>query len=201
MYDAEMMDKEDTREYIIKIAAPIFNRNGYAGTSLSKVLSETTLTKGAIYHYFENKDDLALAALEYNLKIVSDYVFDEFKDKEHACDKLIAFAESFERKYDTMEDMGGCPVLNAAVDSDDGNAAIKARINRFIRMWRKSLCKIIENGKSKNEIKASVNSEEFALNFISIIEGSSAMSKISNDKKYIEFAVSLLVSMINEMRV
>ncbi len=195
-----MSKAEETRNYIIERAAPIFNRSGYVGTSLSDILEQTTLTKGAIYHHFESKDELALAALEYNLKLASDFNFNVTRDISHSCDKLIAFAMSFKKNYDLVKRMGGCPIMNAAVDSDDGNEQIKERVNRFIKVWRKSIKEIIEQGKSKSEIKPGVDTEAFAMNFISLIEGALAMSKVSDERKFIDNAVTLVSSMVDQIR-
>ncbi len=195
-----MRNPEETRNYIIETAAPVFNKNGYVGTSLSDILEQTTLTKGALYHHFANKDDLALAALEYNLRIVSERIFKAVQNKTDSCDKLVVFAEAFRRNYDLMRQMGGCPVVNAAVDSDDGNEQIKSRVCGFIRMWKKSINEIIERGKSANEIKPDVNAERFSMNFISLIEGSIAMSKVSNDKKFLDSAVDLVRSLVEAVR-
>ncbi len=196
-----MRNPEETRNYIIETAAPVFNKNGYAGTSLSDILKQTPLTKGALYHHFANKDDLALAALEYNLRIVSERIFKAVQDATHSCDKLIVFAESFRKNYDLMKRAGGCPVVNAAVDSDDGNGQIRSRVCRFIRAWKKSISEIIERGKSGNEIKPDVNAEKFSMNFISLIEGSIAMSKVSDDKKFVDSAVDLIRSLVEAVRV
>ena len=40
---------EKTTKYIIKTVAPIFNRKGYAATTMSDLTAATGLTKGAIY--------------------------------------------------------------------------------------------------------------------------------------------------------
>ena len=50
---------EKTRQLIIETAAPIFNKKGYAGTSLSDLTQATGLTKGSIYGNFKNKDEVA----------------------------------------------------------------------------------------------------------------------------------------------
>ncbi|MCL1864227.1 MAG: TetR/AcrR family transcriptional regulator [Spirochaetes bacterium] len=195
------MENEDTKNHIIKVAAPVFNKYGYVGTSLSDILNNTTLTKGAIYHYFENKDDLALAALEYNLKLISEFNFSSIKSKSHSCDKLIAFAETFKKHYEAMKQMGGCPIINSLVDADDGNELIKNRVGKFIKMWKKSLKGIVEHGKLNSEIKPDVDSEYFSINFISLIEGSIAMSKGLDDRNFLDHAVNLLISIIEDIRI
>ena len=57
-----MKKSEQTKAYIIEKAAPIFNKKGYAGTSLRDMTGATRLTKGSIYGNFANKDEAALAA-------------------------------------------------------------------------------------------------------------------------------------------
>lgn len=196
-----MKRSEHTRDFIIEAAAPIFNKYGYAGTSIADVLEYTVFTKGAIYHYFENKDELALAALEYNLSIVSEKMFSATNDTKHSCDKLAVFSEAFKNNYHLMKEMGGCPIMNAAVDSDDSNELIRNRISQFIKLWKKSLKSIIENGKFKNEIRPDVDTDSFSTNFISLIEGSLAMSKVIDDRKFLDNAVRLIKSLIEEIRI
>ncbi|MGN6478181.1 MAG: TetR/AcrR family transcriptional regulator, partial [Flavipsychrobacter sp.] len=62
-----MKKSERTKQFIVEQVAPIFNVKGYAGTSLSDMTSATGLTKGSIYGNFSGKDDVALAAFDYNL--------------------------------------------------------------------------------------------------------------------------------------
>jgi len=57
---------ERTTQYIIETVAPIFNKHGYVGTSMSHLTEATGLTKGAIYGNFENKEALALEAFKFN---------------------------------------------------------------------------------------------------------------------------------------
>jgi TetR/AcrR family transcriptional repressor of nem operon len=63
----KIVSKADrTRQFIIETTANIFNKKGYAGTSLSDLTLATGLTKGSIYGNFENKEDVALAVFDYN---------------------------------------------------------------------------------------------------------------------------------------
>src|ERR1700712_5214877 len=58
---------ERTRQFIIEKTAAIFNKKGYAGTSMSDLTDATKLTKGSIYGNFENKEAVALAVLDFNI--------------------------------------------------------------------------------------------------------------------------------------
>ena len=49
-----------TRQHIIQTTSKLFNKQGFAGTSLSDLSSATGLTKGGIYGNFKNKEEVAL---------------------------------------------------------------------------------------------------------------------------------------------
>jgi AcrR family transcriptional regulator len=56
---------ERTREHILRTAAREFATRGYAGTSLNAIVRTSGLTKGAFYHHFASKQELALATFRH----------------------------------------------------------------------------------------------------------------------------------------
>ena len=52
------------KENIIKTAFRLFLKEGYKSVTISKIMSETGLSKGAIYHYFKSKEEIYQATLE-----------------------------------------------------------------------------------------------------------------------------------------
>src|ERR1700683_4139331 len=54
-----MRKGEQTRQEIIRKAAPIFNQKGYDGAALSDLMRATGLEKGGIYRHFGSKQELA----------------------------------------------------------------------------------------------------------------------------------------------
>ena len=55
---------EATRNEILTVARRLFSDFGYHNTGISDIQSATGLTKGAFYHHFRAKQELALAVLE-----------------------------------------------------------------------------------------------------------------------------------------
>lgn len=53
-----------TREAILKVSAQSFTIHGYRDTSLSDILSAVAISKGAFYHHFKSKEEMALAVLD-----------------------------------------------------------------------------------------------------------------------------------------
>lgn len=55
---------ERTRTTILDAAATVFDRQGFAGASLSDILAEAGVTKGALYFHFASKEELAHALVD-----------------------------------------------------------------------------------------------------------------------------------------
>ena len=68
-----MSKAQETRENLIRKAAPIFNRQGFLGTSISDIMKATGLKKGGIYNHFKNKDELAIAAFDFYIKLIQEH--------------------------------------------------------------------------------------------------------------------------------
>jgi AcrR family transcriptional regulator len=195
------MDKaQQTKNHIIETSSTIFNKKGYAGTSLSDIIENTGFSKGAIYGHFKNKDDLALAVLDHNLKLASTIIFSNVKDRSSSHEKLVGFARSYSLFYEIISNAGGCPVINAAVDYDDSNSDARKKIRKFITMWQNSINTIVDEGIRKGELKSSPETKLFTNLFISLIEGSIMLSKIMNQRKHVDDASDFLVSLVEKMK-
>src|SRR6185295_2671312 len=55
----------DKRTTILQAASMCFLHKGYAETSLDEIVTQSGVVKQTIYNYFENKDALFRASLEY----------------------------------------------------------------------------------------------------------------------------------------
>ncbi len=165
--------------YIIEKAAPIFNMYGYEGTSMSQLTEAIGMTKGAIYGNFKDKDEIAREAFEYNISMIVNQITGVVGTRKHACDKLIAFATFYIDNFPRITEIGGCPLLNAAVDTDNSDLPIRSDVLRVIEKWLDMVGQIIDEGMRKGEIKKGLDSAEFASLFVSSIEGGLMLSKVT----------------------
>ena len=60
------------REAILRSAARAFSRTGYHGTSMEDIGESLLMTKGALYYYFKDKEDILFACHDYSLSQVLD---------------------------------------------------------------------------------------------------------------------------------
>lgn len=60
----------DRRVEILKSAAAAFRRRGYHGASVDEIASALEMTKGNLYYYFQNKEEILFACHDYSLDIL-----------------------------------------------------------------------------------------------------------------------------------
>src|SRR5580658_1165653 len=136
---------EGTRRHIVEQSAAVFNRRGYAGTSMSELMAATGLEKGGLYRHFENKEDLAAAAFDYAWETVNEPRRRGIENCTTAIEKLLLLVKNFvEQPPRTLP--GGCPVLNTAIDSDDGNEVLRGKARAALNQWRADIAYIVREG-------------------------------------------------------
>ena len=192
-----MSKAEETRNYIIEKSAPIFNMHGYKGTTMSQLTEAINMTKGAIYGNFEDKNEIALAAFNFNFAEISKKIENVALSKDNACDKLIAFANFYLDGFTELCRKGGCPLLNAAIDSDHIHPPLKERVSEAIETWINAVTKIIHSGIRRKQIKPNAKPEQFASVFVSLIEGGIMLSKATGNTIYLSRNVDQIIYLVN----
>jgi TetR/AcrR family transcriptional repressor of nem operon len=166
-----MRKGEQTRQEIIRKAAPIFNQKGYDGAALSDLMRVTGLEKGGIYRHFDSKQELAAEAFDHAWNLAMDARFEGTREIPNTVDRLKQIVRNFRDKR-TGVVPGGCPLLNTAVDSDDGNPQLRAKARQALRSWLHRLEAIVDEGKRRGEVRSAVDSAELAMLIVSTLEGS-----------------------------
>jgi TetR/AcrR family transcriptional regulator, transcriptional repressor for nem operon len=174
------MKKSDrTRQFIIEKTAPVFNKQGYTGTSLAALEQATGLTKGSLYGNFHDKEEMALEVFQYSVEVMRTEFGKEISVKKNSKDKLIAMMNTFAAYVFHPPIDGGCPILNNAVESDDFNPAMRKAVVSAIDRMVGNIARLIDEGKKNGEFRKDVKSRELAYVFFTSIEGAIMVSRVS----------------------
>jgi len=192
-----MSKAEKTKQFIVEKIAPIFNKKGFAGTSLSDMTEATGLTKGSIYGNFANKDEVALAVFDYNFSRLNKGLDAVIAGCTHSIEALMKMADFYRTEIRNTITSGGCPILNTAIEADDTHPELKQRAAKSIKDWKKKIEAIIKNGIAAGEIKPAVVAADFAIEFISIIEGGIMLAKTTGDIGMLNTCIRRIEKIIN----
>jgi TetR/AcrR family transcriptional regulator, transcriptional repressor for nem operon len=165
-----------SRQKIVETAAVLFNQKGFTGCSMGDIVTASGLEKGTLYSHFSTKEELALLAFDYAWKDTSDKRIRNLDTLPNAIDKLKLHIDNY---VNTPSFPGGCPLLNFAVDADDGNLALLTQVRKALKGWEGFLAKVIEDGQLAGEVNPEVDPHVVAHLVISVLEGATVVSRIN----------------------
>ncbi|MCW3121474.1 MAG: TetR/AcrR family transcriptional regulator [Flavipsychrobacter sp.] len=191
-----MTKSEKTKQFIIEKTAPVFNKKGYAGTSLADMTEATGLTKGSIYGNFANKDEVALAAFDHNWDMVQKLISEQMELESTVKAKLLVYVHVYEHFLKRPFPQGGCPVLNTATESDSTHPELRKKATNAIIAWKNSIEALVEEGIKNKEFRADLNVEEVSLGIISMLEGGIMIAMVTGKADYRHTILRALEKMI-----
>jgi TetR/AcrR family transcriptional repressor of nem operon len=177
-----MTKGEQTRREIVEKAAPLFNQKGFEGTSLADLMQATGLQKGGIYRHFSGKKELAAEAFDYAWDKAVRGRLDGVAEVPDCVDRLKKTIDNFvERRAGLVP--GGCPLMNTAVEADDGNPVLRARARKALQSWTERLSRIALEGIKKRQIDHRVAPRQLAQLIIGSLEGALLISRLQKDEQ------------------
>jgi TetR/AcrR family transcriptional repressor of nem operon len=78
---------------------------------------------------------------------------------------------------------GGCPLLNTAIDTDDGNSVLRERARKALRGWQSYIISMIRAGIKAREIRPRVDAKKLATLIISSLEGAIMLYRLERNEE------------------
>jgi TetR/AcrR family transcriptional regulator, transcriptional repressor for nem operon len=171
-----------TRRRIVEQSAGVFNLHGYSGTSMAQLMDATGLEKGGIYRHFGSKEQLAAEAFDYAWAAVSEPRWRGLDECRTGIEKLSLLVRNFVAEPQRAVP-GGCPLLNTAVDSDDGNQVLRERAHAALAHWRSIILEIVREGQETHELRAELDPDQISTVLIASLEGAVMMSRMDKTRE------------------
>jgi len=181
-----------TKEMILERCAQLFSKQGYFGSSLADIMQETGLEKGGIYNHFKNKEQLALESFDYAFALLDQRMRLMLADKWHAGERLYAILTYFQSLVEEPLIVGGCPILNTAIEADDAQPALRERALHAMDSLRSTIERIVTKGIQRQELRPEVDATACATLFIATLEGAIMLSKLYRDTVHMKRVVEHL---------
>lgn len=196
-----MRNPEATIGKILKKSGELFNTHGYEATSLRDITRATGYTKGAIYTHFRDKEHLEKEALLYLSEKMFGTLRQRIKKQATAPKKLRAVFSFFESYITDPPIKGGCPLLNAAVESDDAEPLLRRTALQILDALHGSLDHILRKGIDYGQIRQGTNTASMATLIIATLEGAIMMSKLRGKNDDIRTVIRHLDGLLKEIEI
>lgn len=180
---------EKTRQHIIEKSAELFNQKGYAGSSIQDIIQVTGLTKGGVYRTFSGKDEIALEAFDYAMRISMENFLKASEAAVTGIDKIIAVCKVYEDPVNHSPIEGGCPLFNTAVEADDGYLPLREKAVLAHGQFVAFIQRILDKGILAGELSSDLHTEAVASFVVSSLEGGVMASRLTRDNKHVQFVI------------
>lgn len=173
-----------TRQVILEAAYEEIHARGFQAASLSKILANTSVTKGALYHYFPTKLALGYAVVD---EILAEIIQQQWvQPLLQTNDPITALIQVIMQTGQTIteEDIHcGCPLNNLAQEMAPVDEGFRSRVEAVYEAWRKGTEQAFKNGQEKGFIKKEINTTSVATMIVASLEGCMGLAKNSRSKK------------------
>lgn len=171
-----------TRQLILDAAGAAFSSHGYAGAGLGPIVSETGLTKGALFHHFTDKRALALAWITGDLAAAIRETWITPLEGVASLEALRAFCRT--RCMELAPGDATSGLVSLAAETAAADPLLGSALEEVFASWRAAFCAVLERGKSDGWIHHSIQPGVEAVILIGTFSGFSVTTKCNPDESF-----------------
>jgi TetR/AcrR family transcriptional repressor of nem operon len=192
-------DPVRTRQRLLQAAFQEIYRSGFQGSDLEAILDRAGVTKGALYHHFENKEALGYAVVD---EVIATTIRDKWlRPLEHANDPIDALARIVESTSTRPEWLrGGCPLNNLAQEMSPLDEGFRKRLAKVFRGWHDGIAAALREGQKRALVRSDVDPDERAIFLVAVYEGYLSLAKNSQDARVLRAGKRVLIRHLESLR-
>jgi TetR/AcrR family transcriptional regulator, transcriptional repressor for nem operon len=195
------MNSTDTRERILQNMFLDIRKHGFQGLRADKVVADMGITKGALYHYFENKQAIGKAVID---EIIRPNYLAFYRELDQSNDNPIPLLKEhldYLAAMATDEDVVlGCPLNNLVQEMSPLDEDFRLRMKNIIDLIQQSVTAALERGKKAGFIREEVDSLAMGRFFFASIEGSYSLGKVSKSGAAFKGNMELLKTFLDGLQ-
>src|ERR1700678_2588703 len=180
--EATSRNPERTRGLLLQAAFQEIYRSGFRSADLDAILAAAGVTKGALYHHFDNKEALGYAVVD---EVISSNLHQKWvqplRNVDNPVDVLIRIIQSESLKREDVE--RGCPLLNLSQEMSGIDEGFRRRTARLYKAWHDAMAEALREGQKRGVVRSDIDANETATFLIAALEGYVVLGKNSQDPR------------------
>jgi TetR/AcrR family transcriptional regulator, transcriptional repressor for nem operon len=184
---------------LLQAASQEICHSGFRGSDLEAILNRAGVTKGALYHHFENKEALGYAVVDEVLAAgVRDKWLRPLERATNPIDTLARIVQSTSTKPEWLR--GGCPINNLAQEMSALDEGFRKRLAKLFSGWYDGIAAALREGQKRGLVRNEVDPRERAIFLVAVYEGYLSLAKNSQDARVLRAGKRTLILQLESLR-
>jgi TetR/AcrR family acrAB operon transcriptional repressor len=151
---------EPSRKHLLDAAIDCFARFGYQGTSIDRIARHAGVTKGALYYYFRDKEELLFEAVGARVGEFEQDVLAEVGPGDDALASLKRVIDAcfFHATVSNHRRF----IMTLMIEALDVNPQLSAKFQRILRRMRYFLADVVRRGQERGVVRADIDPSDTA---------------------------------------
>jgi AcrR family transcriptional regulator len=176
-----------TRDRIVETASALVFEHGVAGTTLDDVRAAAKVSKGQLYHYFADKDELIHAVIDRTIQQVLDAQpqlakLSTWTAISHWLDDLVQLQVQ-------RHAVGGCPIGSLAGELAESDELTRAELAAGFDRWEAPLRHGLERMRVEGKLRRSADPARLATATLAAIQGGLVLTQTRRDPQQLRIAL------------
>ncbi len=181
----------DKREQLIESTRELLWERGYVGTSPKAIQERAGAGQGSMYHHFQGKSGLALAAIARNAEDMRTRAEAEFSGPGTVVERITVYLR---RERDALK---GCPVGRLTQDPEVMAAPeLRKPVEETFAWVTGRLTELLEEGRANGELDERLDPASTATALVAVLQGGYVLARAAGSPevfaKAVEGALGLL---------
>ncbi|MBA8849969.1 TetR/AcrR family transcriptional repressor of nem operon [Ochrobactrum intermedium] len=174
-----------TRSNLLDAALGVIRTKGYAATSVDDICARASLSKGAFFHHFSSKEDLAVAAANYWSETTGALFADAaYHAPEDPLERVLAYVELRKQLVQGELPDFTCLVGTMTQEVYETNSVIRDACWASISGHADTLVPDIAAAMERYPVAGDFTAESLALHTQAVIQGAFIIAKASGDPQH-----------------
>ncbi len=180
---ATVVEHRETKQKLLETALDLIWENNYDCVGIVQICTQAGVTKGAFYHYFKSKSDLAAAALEarwLNIRNSFDSVFSpqntSLERVDYYCELIVSMQAE---KHAQTGRVLGCPFISTGQSTrEDKLRSISVEITERMTKYFTSL---VVDAQREGIVDKDLDASDIARYMYVFVQGILTIGRVKND--------------------
>lgn len=185
---SKLVEQRETKQKLLETALNLIWQSNYDSVGIVQICEQAGVTKGAFYHYFKSKVDLATTAFEEHWQCVRvdfDRVFSSQNSALERVDKYCELIISMQTKRQAKTGcVVGCPFISCGQSTTENK--LKNLSAEIVERMTKYFASLVADAQREGAVDTDLNPSEIARYMYEFVQGVLTLGRVINDLKIVK---------------